>query len=405
MDYDDDLGIGRRISEARKLRRMSQEQLAARIPFSLSMLRKVEQGKRDATPAFTAAVAQCLATDVTTLTGQPYDQHGRGRDRIHASMPGLRQALTYWDLSPELDRPIRTWDVLRAQTVMAAELRRTAQHLRLVQILPELLLEVTAAAHECAESEREKHFELLAILLFAAHSVTYKTGYLDLSSVVEDRVSWAAARSSDPLMGALAAWARTTSMLQNGSYDIGLKLLDRMQTEIEPDRTARERISLPVSGSLHLRSGMLAARAGDADTATSHLNEARSIAAHLGGEDHDGGWHQLSFGPTNVSIHDVAARIELGDGPGAMDRAKKIAIPASLPPIRAGHHFVDLSRAQLWVGDHDGALRSLYQARKLAPQQTRHLPTTREVLRMLVRAHRRSSEPLAKMVSWIGGEL
>lgn len=267
------------------------------------------------------------------------------------------------------------------------------------------MLEVTAAAHSSADSERERYFELLAILLFAAHSVAYKTGYLDLSSVVEDRIHWAASRSSDPLMGALAAWARTTSMLQNGSYDIGLQLLDRMQGEIGPARTAQEKLVLPVSGSLHLRSGMLAARAGDANTANAHLREAKAIAVHLGGDDHDGGWHQLSFGPANVAIHEVAAAIELGDGTTAVAQANKLRIPAGLPPIRAGHHFVDLSRAQLWEGDRDAALRSLYQARKLAPQQTRHLPTTREVLRMLVRAHRRNTEPLSKMVSWIGGDL
>jgi hypothetical protein len=150
---------------------------------------------------------------------------------------------------------------------------------------------------------------------------------------------------------------------------------------------------------------MLAARAGKADVAGAHLSEARRIAEHLGGADHDGGWYQLSFGPANVSIHEVATRIELGDGQGAVEKASGLRLPPSLPPIRAGHHYVDLSRAQLWAGDRDGALRSLYLARKLAPQQTRHLPTTREVLRMLLRAHRRSNEPLAKMVSWIGGEL
>jgi nucleoside-diphosphate-sugar epimerase len=48
-----------------------------------------------ATPAFTAAVAKILGADVTTLTGQPYDQHGRGRDRIHAAVPALRRALSY----------------------------------------------------------------------------------------------------------------------------------------------------------------------------------------------------------------------------------------------------------------------------------------------------------------------
>jgi hypothetical protein len=182
-------------------------------------------------------------------------------------------------------------------------------------------------------------------------------------------------------------------------------LLDRIQTEIRPDRVHPESIALPISGSLHLRSGMLAARAGSRDVASAHLREARTIAEHLDQDDHDGGWHQLSFGPANVKIHEVAAFIELGDGGRAMAKADRLTIPPTLPPIRAGHHFVDLSRAQLWAGDRDGALQSLYRARRLAPQQTRHLPTTREVLRMLVRAHRRSSEPLAKMVSWIGDEL
>jgi transcriptional regulator with XRE-family HTH domain len=402
---DEDSGTGTRIAEARKLRRMSQDDLAAKVPFSLSMVRKVEQGKRDATPAFTAAVAKALAVDVTALTGQPYDQHGHGRDRIHAAMPALRQALTYWDLSPRLDRPARPWAELKAETLAAAELRRGAQHQTLMHRLPELLLETTAAAHGAEGPENERYFELLAVQLFAAHSVTYKTGYLDLSSVVEDRIHWAASRSSDPLMGALAAWARTTSMLQNGTYDIGLALLERMQMEIQPASSDQEAVTLPVSGSLHLRSGMLAARAGDADLAKTHLNEARSIATHLGHDDHDGGWHQLSFGPANVGIHEVACSIELRDGAAAISRAKSLQIPTTLPPIRAGHHFVDLSRAQLWAGDREGALTSLYEARKLAPQQTRHLPTTREVLRMLVRAHRTNSEPLFKMVSWIGGEL
>lgn len=406
MGGDEEAGTGERIAEARKLRRMSQEALAMRIPFSLSMLRKVEQGKRDATPAFTAAVAKVLTTDVTTLTGQPYDQHGRRRDRIHTYIPALRRALMYWDLTPQMEQPIRSWEVLRADTTVAAELRRNAQHFALVEKLPALLMEVTAAAHAAdLEPEKERYFQLLTVLLFAAHSVTYKTGYQDLSSVVEDRISWAAARSSDPLMGALAAWSRTTSMLQNGSYDIGQCLLDRVREEIHTTDSTRERAVLRVSGPLHLRSGILAARAGDADTAFVHLTEARQIAEHLGGADDDGGWHQLSFGPANVAIHEVAACVELNDAPGAVERARRLHIPSDLPPIRAGHHYVDLSRAQMWAGDHNGALHSLYEARKLAPQQTRHLPTTREVLRMLVRAHRRNSEPLAQMVNWIGGEL
>src|SRR3954470_24495630 len=137
MIYDDDEGVGARIAQARKLRRMSQQELAAKMGYSVSLLRKVEQGTRDATQQFIAAAAKYLATDVTTLTGQPYDQHGRTRDPIHALMPSLRHALTYWDLEPALDKAPRPWNALKADTLVAAELRRNAQHVRLVQMLPE----------------------------------------------------------------------------------------------------------------------------------------------------------------------------------------------------------------------------------------------------------------------------
>jgi transcriptional regulator with XRE-family HTH domain len=397
-------GIGKRVADARKGRGLTQQQLASRIPLSLSMLRKVEQGSRDATPAVIAAVAKALGVSVNSLTGQPYDQYGQRQDRIHALIPGLRYALTYWDLPPESPLHTRSQRALREETERAAALRRHANHTALAEMLPGLLVETTAAIHTSTGTVRERLFEQLTVALFAAHSVTYKTGYEDLSAVVEDRITWAASRSSDPLMAALAAWARTTSMLSAGSYDIGQRLLDRTQDEIDPGGQNDPR-ALGVSGPLHLRSAMLAARAGRADTAWSHLTEARSIAEHLGGGDADGGWYQLSFGPSNIGIHEVAVEIELGDGGNATHRAKTLVLSPALPPIRVGHHYVDLSRAYLWGGDREGALHSLYTARKLAPQQTRHLPTTREVTRMLSRAYRRSNEPLARFVTWLGGEL
>src|SRR5439155_13680101 len=101
-------------------------------------------------------------------------------------------------------------------------------------------------------------------------------------------------------------------------------------------------------------------------------------------------------------IHEVAAAVELGDGTRALAQATKVRLSAGLPRIRTGHHYIDLSRAQLWAGHHEGALKSLYAARKLAPQQTRHHPTTRQVLRMLVRIHRRSNEHFASFVGCIG---
>jgi transcriptional regulator with XRE-family HTH domain len=277
-------GTGERIAMARKGRSLTQQQLAGRVPVSLSMLRKVEQGSRDATPALIASVAKALNVSVSTLTGQPYDQHGHHRDRIHAQIPALRRALTYWDLPPSLGTAPRPWVDLAAETDRIAQQRREAAHVA------------------------------------------------------------------------------------------------------------------------HLRAAMLAARAGDGTTANDHLAEASRISRHLGGLDGDGGRYQLSFGPSNVAIHEVAASVELGDGGAAVRRATALQVTDTgrVPKIRMAQHFVDLSRAQLWIGQRDGALASLHAARNLAPQQTRHHPTTREIVRMLLRAHQRSNEPLARFAGWVG---
>lgn len=397
--YDDGESIGRRIAHARKSRDLTQRALAEQANVSVSLLRKVEQGSRDATPVLVAAVARPLGVDVTALTGQPYDREGPRRDRVHALMPTLRRALAYWDLPPEDAPDPRSREQLAAEAGEIAALRQADQHVAVAGRLPALLLETTAAVHRSDGAERERYFGVLAVLLFAAHSVAYKTGYEDLSAVVEDRLGWAAERSADPLMGALTAWTRTTSLLRTGAYDVGLRLLDRAQGQIDPGgRDDRE--TMRMQGPLHLRSAILAARAGDSASATAHIEEARALAVHLGA-DHTGGWHQLSFGPGNVAIHDVATAVEAGDGPRALAGAEGLRLSSAIPRIRAGHHYMDLARAYLWQGHHDQALACLQRARELAPQQTRHHPTTREVTRMLVRAHRRSNEPLARFSTWV----
>ncbi|GAA1873990.1 helix-turn-helix transcriptional regulator [Myceligenerans crystallogenes] len=391
--------IGDRIAHHRKVRRLTQTALAERASVSVSILRKIEQGSRDATPVLVAALAKALSVDVSTLNGQPYDRNGRRPDQIHALMPPLRRALAYWDVAPAPETSPRGWGLLEADAREVSRLRQAGQHMQVAARLPALLLETTARAEDTIGGERERYFEILTVLLFAAHSVTYKTGYEDLSTVVEDRLVWASAQSSDPLMQALAAWARTTSLLRAGAYDVGQTLLERAQADVDVrvDGSAGQYMA----GSLHLRGAILAARAGDAQSAETHLVEARNLADRAGA-DSNGGWYQLTFGPSNVGVHDVATAIELGDGPTALNRAEPLRLASGFPAIRAGHHYMDLARAYLWQGRNDRALACLYRARELAPQQTRHHPTTREVLRMLVRAHRQANEPLARFSAWVG---
>jgi transcriptional regulator with XRE-family HTH domain len=402
----DDDSIGRRIAHQRKARGVTQIALAHDAGVSVSLLRKMEQGSRIASQPVVAALARALHVDSTTLTGQPYDREGPRPDRVHTAMPDLRRALAYWDLSAELGTAPRHPAELARDAAEIATLYQLDRNFEVAQRLPPLLIEAFAMVHDSDEDQRDVLFDALMGMFYAAHAVTYQAGYEDLSTIVEDRITWIAAQSGDPVMKAFASWVRTTSLMRLGAYDAGLRILDRSLADVDPG-SHEDPAALRMVGSLHLRSAILAARANRPDEAVAHVAEARQAAAHTG-PDTDNDWRNLAFGRTNVEIHAVASAVESGDGPGALALADELRFSDDVVrrlPIRVGHHHMDVARAQLWQGRTDSALLSLEKAKKFAPQQTRRHPTTREVTRVLVRAHRRANEPLARFNAWLGTDL
>jgi transcriptional regulator with XRE-family HTH domain len=83
-------GVGTGVAQERKVRGLTQRQLAERAHVSLSLLRKVEQGSVPASPAFTSAVARALGLGVAELLGQPYPRETAGDHRAFAALPALR---------------------------------------------------------------------------------------------------------------------------------------------------------------------------------------------------------------------------------------------------------------------------------------------------------------------------
>ena len=395
--------IGPRIARQRRARGITQIALAQDAGVSVSLLRKMEQGSRIASQPVVAALARALHVDITTLTGQPYDREGTHPDRIHSAVPDLRRALAYWNLSSELEVATRPPAELARDAAEIATLYQLDRNFEVGQRLPSLLMEAFATLHESDGEQREVLFDALMGMFYAAHAVTYQSGYEDLSTIVEERISWIAAESGDPVMKAFASWVRTTSLMRLGAYDAGLRVLDQALDEVDPG-SQTDPAALRMVGSLHLRSAILAARANRPQEAAAHVAEARQSAGHTGA-DTDNDWRNLAFGRTNVEIHAVATAVESGDGPGALTLADEVRFSGDVLrrlPIRVGHHHMDVARAQLWQGKTDSALLSLEKAKKFAPQQTRRHPTTREVTRMLVRSHPRANEPLARFAAWLG---
>ena len=245
-------------------------------------------------------------------------------------------------------------------------------------------------------------YALLAEAYGGIAGLTHQLGHADLRALALDRIEWAARRCEDPLRVARTQWSRGASLLGAAAYDHGLVLMERTRGELGADPGRLDEAGRCVYGSLHLRSAVLAARAGRRPQADAHLTEAAGVAATVtDGANHYG----MEFGPANVALHQVSAAVEMADGTLAVSRAREVERAGHLgrlPPVRVGHYHIEMARAWLLHGDRHRALSSLRRARRVAPQQARYHPMVRDTVRAIAHAEPRPSEELRSFAAWLG---
>jgi transcriptional regulator with XRE-family HTH domain len=395
--------VGSRIAVLRKTRGLTARGLADRAHVSYSLLTKVESGAAPASPALIGAVARALRVDVPRITGQPYSEPRGQAARLHESIEPIRRSVGTYDLPDEGITP-RSYAALADDVRRMSALGQSAKYVQIGEETPGLLDELSVAVHTTAGDEQRRLFALLAEAYSGASVIANLLGYLDLRGQVVERIRWASGESGDPLRLHRVQWQRSASLMAVGAYSQGLTLMDQVRGELGDDITAMDGPMLSVYGSTHLRSAILAARAartdapGYAQDAWAHIEAARSVATRIGGDRNDYG---LAFGPSNVAQHEVAVAVELEDGGEAVRRARSVRLGPRVPPVRRGHHFIDLARGYVMAGDHAGSLRCLQQARQIAPQQTRHHPMVRETV-LTIASARRGRDELSGFASWLG---
>ncbi len=394
--------IGARVAALRKMRGWTGRELARRASVSYSLLAKVESGAAPATPAFVGAAARALRVDVPRITGQPYEGPESRDIALQSTIPPLRRALLTYDVPPPLDVPARPVPELEADVRAVSLLGRQARYLQLGQRLPVLLEELQAAAAAARDADRPALYALLAEAYGGVSGLAHQLGYADLRAMALDRIEWASRQSGDPLRVARTQWSRGASLLGAAAYDQGLALMERTRSELGGDISRMDEPARSVYGSLHLRSAVLAARAGRRQESDAHLGEARSIAATVtDGRNHYG----MEFGPANVGLHEVSAAIELADGSQAVSRAaqaERAGYVRMMPPVRAGHFRIELARGWLYYGDWRRSLAALRAGRRVSPQLVRIHPMARDTVSEIARAERRPSEDLRSFAAWMG---
>jgi len=389
-------GIGARIEEVSALRGYSLRELGRRANVSPSMLSRIINGQRQASPAIISAVARALSVSISVLHGQPYI-HQLQADQLDRLITPISAALDDWDIPlGDDDPPPRTLAELEAAVEGLEAKRARAEFIEIATEVPALLAEV--GAHVLTQHPghgQERAAWLQAELCRTVYVVGRNIGFMDLARLALSRMAVVAPQSGDPRQVAIERWDRAQLMADATRHDRGILLVQRALRDLDDDGGQATRA---VRGALHLKGAIIASRQGDAGGADDWLREAGEIAKRTG-ETRDYG---LVFGPANVVIHGMSASSDRDKHARALEEARKVRLPADYPAARSGHYWVDRARAETWTARHDDAFVSLRKARQAAPQQTRYHPGAHETVATLLRARAKASGDLLEFAQWCG---
>jgi transcriptional regulator with XRE-family HTH domain len=378
---------GERVAQLRKAHDLTQVALARNANISLSLLSKVEIGDRTLTPDVAAAIARAMQISLGALYGEA---SGAGQNVLAGA---LRTAVRRYDIPDqalllelgEVSGQVDTALALKSQTNMTALLR----------LLPGLLTRATTYAHAAPSRQA---WALLADVYSVVYWLAARYRWMDLVEIAPVRQAWVASQQPNPLVGAIAARDRAGTFLNCGDFDGGLAVVDRAIVTADSALSGPEKAF--ALGILHLRGMTLAGRRADRAEAQRHIHQAWVAAAEFPS---DLALHNQDFGPANTATHVLATEGDLGRPNEVIRLAEELFTrDTGLPPTRLVDAYISTARAQLDVGDRDGAESSLVRAWDVAPQKAKTHPMSNEVLRVLLSLNRRSKPKLVQLARRAG---
>jgi transcriptional regulator with XRE-family HTH domain len=389
--------VGARLRRWRVRRGLSQRVLAELAGFSQGYVAQIESG---AAPlerrAAREALARALQISVGELTGHP-DDRAPGSPVGASAIADLRAGIVALAVPvvTSRNRPMMPGrdgtmaggggllavgggDEVGAGCLDIGALDRFYVACRYDLLVPALAGALTVlASRDAAGWNGPVHLRNVVEVCSTTVATCVQLGHPDLTLAPAGVAMRAAEELGEPAYLGLANYARIRAV---GATAGAERVVDEGIDLLSP-YVGGDPVTAAIYGMHHLIRAEMAARAGRAEVAAAHLDEAGAVAARTGERPDD--W--FSFGPTNVGMWRLAILVALGDGAAARTPQPGFH-PEGLPSAqRRATYFIDLARALLQGrGRDDAAAAALYRAEMIAPQQVCASDGAREALRTLL---------------------
>ncbi|MFD5552741.1 helix-turn-helix domain-containing protein [Streptomyces sp. NPDC127068] len=383
---------GKTVKGTRKLRGLTQKELAEHSGVSISTIRKLEQGDRVGVRMETLhALARTLRVPTMSLVAE------RAED---GPVSGAREL--WAPVRAELLRPpalepddASTPEGLAAVFEGAAVFYRDHRFAELANLLPGLLRDADAL-DDNGRGLRVKILQLTAGAL--THTRQFDIAELALRRSLSD--------ARDRLEGSASINTLCWLMMRQGRLDEALNLATQWADDLEPRISRATESELGAWGLMLLRASGAAIRNNQPCVAADMKKLARSAAAAIGHEIEVGHETVRSFGPTTVRLLTVEDALVNNKPDLALALAAQVPRYSVRPSASVrSRHGLDVANAHARLGHFAEAFDKLSKVQSRSPEWFPNQTPARDALRAVVNGRRSLTPQMRQMADVLNLQL
>lgn len=375
--------LGDRLGDARRRRGFTQEQLAERSEVSVSTIRKLERGERDAARMVTvSALAGALGTPTSALLEEPAPPKD---EPSTIDLGPLRAALTPVGKAEVAASPDDVAVLRRDYEDVYARYERN-EFAATAAAVPGLI-ERTRAIHEADRAEAGETGRLLAYVWHLAGSLLTQLRQYDLAFFPLREAVTLARRGGHTIAEASIATGLAWLLMEQGRLRDTKALAVATADRIEPRMSRATAEELNAWGRLLLFGSGAAIRNNEPQQAKEILRLADSAAATLGGRRPR--WSIGPFDRVVVARRQVENAVVLGEYHRALHASRRVPDSDADTTANRNRFLLDVARAHAGRRNYIEAFDTLRVIRRGAPEWLREQQYARDVVTQLLTSRAR----------------
>ncbi|MEU7043525.1 helix-turn-helix transcriptional regulator [Streptomyces varsoviensis] len=384
---------GERLKTTRKLRDLTQSDLARASGISKSVITKLEQGEREGARLETwRKLAHALRVPTMQLAGDPRPE--KTDTTTETQWTAVRAALA---APPPVEGDATEADAPSVEgvgdAVTAAQALVTAgEYATLAQLTPALVRDADALGPE-GRAVRVRALQLVGMVM--VHTRQFDAAELALGRAMSD--------ASDRLESAASVDTLCWLKLRQGRLGEAYELAVHWADETEPRLSRATPEELNAWGSLLLMVAAAAVRNNKTSAAADAMKLARAAAVAVGKEQRSSRDAIRSFGPTTVAMKTAEIASVLDQPDRVLRLAERVPLGGVSPKwSNRNRHLLDVADAHARTRDYPAAVELLQRVRHDAPQWLPQQRYARDILDTVVRGRRTLTPEMRELAGVVG---